>query len=92
MNGLALSRHAEWRMANRGFSREEVALLIDYGRRRRSQGATVYFMDRNSRSRVREALGPKPYARIEKKLDAYVVVADDGTVVTAAKRLRRFHD
>lgn len=92
MDGLALSRRAEWRMANRGFSREDVALLIDYGRRRRSKGATVYFMDKAARSRVRKAIGAKSYARIERKLDGYVVVADDGTVVTAARRLRRFHD
>lgn len=92
MDHLRFSRHAEWRMANRGFSREHVAILVDFGRRRRTRGATVYFMDKVSRSRVRKAIGAKPFAKIEKKLDAYVVVADDGTVVTAAKRLRRLHD
>lgn len=92
MDHLEFSRHAEWRMANRGFSREHVALLVKYGRRRRARGATVYFMDKKARSRVRTAIGPKPYAKVEKKLDGYVVVTDGGTVVTAAKRLRRFHD
>ena len=46
-------------------------------------------MDRAARARVSAALGRRAYARIADRLGAYVVIADDGAVVTAAHRQRR---
>ena len=89
MIDLVMTAHAERRFAQRGFRRETVETLVAFGRRERSNGADVYFMDRKARSRAREALGAKRYAKVEDRLDAYVVVADDGAIVTIAKRLRR---
>ncbi len=89
MTDLAMTAHAERRFAQRGFRRETVETLVAFGRRERSRGADVYFMDRRARTRAREALGPKRYARLERGLDAYVVVSDVGAIVTLAKRLRR---
>ncbi|WP_018699905.1 DUF4258 domain-containing protein [Amorphus coralli] len=90
MEGLFVSAHANARMNQRGIRGEVVEVLFAYGRRERSSGADVYFMDRAARQRVRGAIGAKAYARLEKGLDAYLVVSNDGTLITTAKRLRRF--
>lgn len=85
---LTLSRHAEMRCQQRGIRAEIVDILLAYGRRRFSHGAEVYFMDKRARARARAELG-RAYARIADRLDTYVVVAEDGRLITAAKRLRR---
>jgi hypothetical protein len=66
-----------------------VTALLAYGRRTRSRGAFVVHMDKKARRRARQALGAKGYARIERALDAYAVVAPDGALVTLVKRSRR---
>lgn len=47
-------------------------------------------MDRASRLRARVELGKANYAKLEAKLDIYVVASDDGSLVTVAHRLRRY--
>lgn len=84
-----LTQHAEIRRQQRGIPWEVMDVLLTYGERRRHRGAEVCFMDRRSRSAVRRELGPEAYARMADRLDAYLVVADDGEVVTTAKRLVR---
>ncbi len=83
------TRHAEARCQQRGIRSEVVDTLMAYGRRRTRHGADVYFMDRTTRERARADLGRTGYSRIADQLDAYLVVSDDGQVITAAKRLRR---
>jgi NAD kinase len=92
MEGLYTSGHAAARMNQRGIREETVETLLSFGERKRSRGADLYFMDRTARRRARDELGAKVFARIEKSLDAYVVVGDDGTLVTVAKRMRRLRD
>lgn len=91
MNDIPMTVHAAQRFAQRGFKAEHVTALLAYGRRVRNRGAFVVYMDKKARRRAREALGPKRYARIERALDAYAVVADDGAVVTLVKRSRRLY-
>ena len=83
------TRHAETRCQQRGIQSEVVNALIAYGRCRTRHGADVYFMDRIARERARADLGRVAYSRISGRLDAYLVVADDGHMITAAKRLKR---
>lgn len=83
------TRHAEIRCQQRGIPGEVVETLLAYGRRRTRHGAEVYFMDKTARARARAELGRTTYGRIADRLDTYLVVADDGEVITAAKRLGR---
>jgi len=83
------TRHAEIRCQQRGIPGEVVETLLAYGRRRTRHGAEVYFMDKTARARARAELGRTRYGRIADRLDTYLVVADDGAVVTAAKRFGR---
>lgn len=36
-----------------------------------------------------KAIGTKSYSKLERSLDSYLVVSDDGAIVTAAHRLGR---
>jgi len=83
------TRHAETRCQQRGIKGEVVDALLSFGRRRTRHGAEVYFMDRTARIRARADLGRTAYGRIADRLDTYLVVGEDGRIVTAAKRLRR---
>ncbi|MDI9846468.1 hypothetical protein QM467_00180 [Rhodoblastus sp. 17X3] len=84
-----LTRHAEMRCQQRGVRPEVVATLLDYGRSVRRHGADICFMDRSARRRARNALGADAYARVADRLDGYLVVADDGQIITVAPRLKR---
>ena len=97
MIGFDLSHHAEARMRQRAIPPIIVAWILDYGRDMRHHGASVYFLNREARNKLkREArnklkrdIGAKPYAQIENRLDPYVVVSDDGTIVTVGRRYKR---
>ncbi|MGO9391537.1 hypothetical protein [Rhodoblastus sp.] len=84
-----LTRHAEVRCQQRGIRPEVVATLLEYGRRERRHGAEICFMDRSAHRQAQRALGHDAYARVVDRLDRYLVVADDGQIITAAPRLKR---
>lgn len=82
------THHAEVRCQQRGIKTEIVDAILAYGRRRRRHGADVYFMDGRGRARARGELG-REYASLSDYLDSYLVMSDDGKIITAAKRTRR---
>lgn len=83
------TRHAQARCQQRGIPPEAVEAILAYGNARRHDGADVYYFDKRARSRAEAALGRPRFCRIEKALDSYVVLSDDGSLLTAAHRLRR---
>ena len=80
--------HATARCQQRSISSDVVETLLAYGEWRRHAGADVYYLTRRSRSRARAALGDR-YRKLERSLNAYLVMSDDGALVTAARRYRR---
>ena len=84
-----VSNHARARLQQRAIRREAVETLLAYGERQRRNGADVYFLRRDSRARVIGALGRRRYNRLSRSLDSYLVMSDDGELITAAHRLRR---
>jgi hypothetical protein len=86
---LAFSGHAATRCAQRAIPPQALELLLDYGACARSRGADSYFLDQAGRRRLKRDLGEQGFRRVERWLDAYAVVADDGRIITAAWRTRR---
>jgi len=66
-----------------------VQLLCDYGVAKRSRGADSWFFDHAARRRAKKALGKDAFRGIEKLMNTYMVVANDGTIITVAWRIRR---
>ena len=81
--------HAQTRLQQRAIPQEAVETLLAYGEHRRHRGADIYYLDRTARSRVRGALGRAGYNRLSRSLDSYLVMSDDGQLITAAHRLQR---
>jgi hypothetical protein len=81
--------HARSRCQQRGIPPAIVDLIVDFGAEVRSHGASKYYLDRNPWSDLRRAVGPRALRQVEHKLDCYVVVADDGVLITAAPRTTR---
>lgn len=86
---MYVTKHAQTRMQQRGIRPEAVNAILNYGERRRYQGADVYFLDKGARNRLAISLGRKTYSKLERSLNSYLVVGDDGALVTAAHRLKR---
>lgn len=81
--------HAQTRLQQRAIPQEAVETLLAYGERRRRGGADVYFLSRSARTRVQGALGKERYNRLSRSLDTYLVMSDDGQLITAAHRQQR---
>jgi len=52
-------------------------------------GADVYSLDKHSRKTMIKEIGEIAYKRLRDLLDIFVVVADDGHVITTGKRFKR---
>ena len=67
-------------------------LLLDYGTAARCGGADQVFFDKAAIRRLRSHFGGERGLRlVEHFLNAYAVVPDDGSIVTATRRTRRVH-
>jgi hypothetical protein len=87
---LAMTRHAEVRMQQRGITPSALESLLDYGSQAHDhRGATIVYFDKRSRSRLLRGSGRAAYRVMEKQLNAYAVVGRDGSVVTVGRRDRR---
>lgn len=86
---MYLSKHAVTRMQQRAIDEEIVDLLLAHGSHFYSGGAEIYMLAR----RTREYMASRnfvPVNMLEKLRDAYIVVANDGTIITAGHRHKRF--
>jgi hypothetical protein len=64
-------------------------MILDHGNSGRHQGADVYFLDKLSRKSLRQSLGRQTYNNMKNFWDSYVVISDDGKIITVAKRTKR---
>jgi len=83
------SRHCEIRCKQRGIPRLVIDWLIGYGNVARRKRADVYFLDKNSRKKLMNDVGKIAYNRMNDLLDSYLVLSDDGTVITIGKRYKK---
>ena len=86
----AMTIHAERRHQQRAVSSLVTALLLDYGTSVRHGGAAVVLLDRQARKRLRDAIGgERNLGVIEQWTNAYIVVGDDGAIITVGRRQKR---
>jgi len=87
MSALSLTGHARARMRQRAIPLLAVEALLAYGRTEYDHhGSTILFFDKAARRRLeRERLD----RALEHCLDAYIVVAGTGEIITVGHRDRR---
>lgn len=86
---MHLTRHASAQMQQRGISETAVGYLIAWGSRAHDhRGATIRYFDKTSRRRLAQQDGID-LKSLENELDAYVVIAPDGSVITVGHRYKR---
>ncbi|MGE3244957.1 MAG: hypothetical protein AB7F96_12635 [Beijerinckiaceae bacterium] len=87
MTHVGLTRHAGERLQQRTIPPFAIELLERFGTSVRSRGADKIFFDKHAKKRVSEYLGGARCLKlIEKLLDAYIVVSDDGKIITVGYR------
>lgn len=87
MMDLARTRHATQRHQGRTTPALFETLLLDHGSRLRRHGADVVFLDKAARKRLREELGgDRGLQLFERWTNSYLVVADNGQIITTARR------
>lgn len=82
--------HASVRRQGHTIPPFDIDLLMEHGSSIRICGADIYFMNKDARRRTKRLLGDRIHAALEQYLDAYVVCPNDGRIITAAWRRRRF--
>jgi hypothetical protein len=83
------TKHSKIRAQQRGIPRLILDWLMDYGTVKRRHGADLYSFDHKSRKALRREIGNVAYNRIADLLNAYVVVSDEGAVITTGWRTKK---
>jgi hypothetical protein len=87
---MPLTDHARARLQQRGIPESVLESLLDFGREVHDHhGSAIVYFDHRARGLLLRAFGRDTYKRLESHLDAYAVVAGDGSVVTVGHRTRR---
>lgn len=87
-----LTQHAANRMQQRGIKPETIEILLAcVAREHDHHGFTILYFDKPARQRLRHQYGSDQYRKIERQLDAYAVVAENGSVVTVGHRTKRIN-
>jgi len=81
---MTITKHAQVRMKQRSISPKLLQALIDFGNCRRSHSTNVLFLTREGLDDIRATWERESYKLVERKRHAYVVIGDDGFIITAA--------
>ena len=84
---MNVTRHAAARLQQRAIPPFMVDLLERFGSENRCNGADRLFFDKAARKRIERHLGGRRGLRlVERWLNSYAVVSDDGAIVTVGHR------
>lgn len=88
---MYISHHSLFRMKQRSIPMAIFNLLEECGSTLRSHGADRLFFDRPAKLRLSKKLGGEQAIKsIERYLNIYAVIGDDGNIITVGRRTRRF--
>lgn len=90
MNGIIKTKHFEQRFQQRGLNQIVVMALLEYGvaRQTRDQASSLVFT-KAALTEIKSDLGQAVFLACEKLRNAYIVMAEDGTLITVARSYRR---
>ena len=85
---MNLTAHASARMQQRAFPRHVVEAIVQYGAGRIVRGAESLMLDKRA-LRMAAEVDNRLAIELERYCGAYVIVGDEGQIVTVARRKRR---
>ena len=89
MNGMTRSEHFNRRFQQRGLSSLVTETLLAYGAGRRTRGrAESLVFTRMVLDEIRTDLGATAFKACERLKNTYIVVSDEGTLITVARSRR----
>ena len=81
-NKLIFSDHAIIQAQRRGVDSAVVNYAVEFGKRMHAGGGLLRcFFDKRARSRLRNVIPRQVYAQIEKKLDCFVILSEDESII-----------
>ena len=92
MNELMFSEHARARLQQRAIPPLVVDLLMQFGSPSRCGGAERLMFDKQAVKRLHQHLdGERGLKVVERWLNVYAIIGDNGNVVTTAHECAHFH-
>jgi len=89
---MSLTHHAAVRLQQRAIPHFMIELVERFGSEIRCEGASRLFFDKAARKRLERHMGGRCSLRhVEPWLNVYLVIADNGRLVTAVHRSKRFN-
>ncbi len=89
---MIITHHAAERLQQRAIPPFMVELLERFGTARRCGKAEKLFFDKAARKRLERHLGgPRSLRHVERWLNLYLVIGDNGSLVTVAYRSQRLN-
>jgi hypothetical protein len=86
---MTLTQHAAVRLQQRAIPPYVIEFLERFGTEARCGGADRLFFDKAARKRLERHMGgPRALRHVEPWLNLYVVIGDNGRVITAGHRYR----
>jgi hypothetical protein len=87
---MNVSDHAQTRCQQRGIKEMQMAWLLSYGEETHHRGARIYHFTREGYEALIREVEPEYRQMAAKSRSAYIVVGENETVVTTARRTGRF--
>lgn len=86
---LTYSKHAHVRCGQRSVSHDLISMLVAYGEINAVKGAAKsYFLSNKGLKEAKSQLGKELFQAIEKKKNVYVIVSEEGVIITVARSAR----
>lgn len=85
-----VTHHANVRMQQRGIDASVVDYLLSFGEERlTNKGASIVYFDKDTKKKLFAQLDKNERIKIEHQVNAYLILGDDGKVVTVGHRTRK---
>ena len=84
-----ITKHARIRLQQRGIPYDALGIVLRYGSYQHVKGGKTYYMDKFAHQRARRSPERDLYRKLADRLSFYVIVSDNGHIITVAHSHRR---